>query len=74
MPREGNYGPISQTDTGDYASVCETCGKEFRTDSPRQIYCSPGCKRRRQNRRYYRTHRRNVITRVLRNRGSHADN
>ena len=68
MPREGNYGPISQTDTGDYASACKACGKEFRTDSPRQIYCSPPCKRREQNLRYYEQHRESIISRVLRNR------
>jgi len=48
-----NYGPISTTDTGAFERTCVECGNRFRTDEPRQRYCSVKCKRSAQNRRAY---------------------
>jgi len=56
-----NYGPQSQAVVGDYNATCHACQKPFRTDHPRQLYCSTPCKRHAQNQRYYTAHRTAVI-------------
>jgi hypothetical protein len=58
MPRDGNYGPNPPVPAGAFERVCPRCGEEFRTDHPRQVYCSPACKRSVQNARAYRKHKR----------------
>lgn len=62
-----NTGPAAPTPAGAFERTCEGCGEAFRTDSPRQRYCSPRCKRRAQNARHYRRHRGKITERNLRN-------
>jgi hypothetical protein len=62
-----NTGPAAPTPAGAFKRTCEGCGETFRTDSARQKYCSPACKRREQNKRHYRTHREKIIKRNLQN-------
>jgi hypothetical protein len=63
MPRDGNYGPESQTPTGDYQLTCQNCHQPFRTDDERQLYCSPRCKRSAQNKRHYLAHKNRIENR-----------
>lgn len=48
-----NYGPVGTDPKGKFDRRCQNCGKKFRTNSPRQRYCSNTCKRSAQNRRYH---------------------
>lgn len=48
-----NEGPLATNPTGAFERVCAGCGTTFRTDLPRQRYCSNACKRAAQNRRAY---------------------
>jgi hypothetical protein len=56
MPRAGNIGPAGTVPAGEFEKVCPGCDGAFRTDSPRQVYCSPKCKRKCQNARHYQRH------------------
>lgn len=38
---------------GAFLRSCPNCGREFRTDNPRMMYCSTGCKKSVQYRRHY---------------------
>lgn len=60
-----NYGPESAE--GRIERICVQCGATFRTNWPRQKYCSNACKRRAQNARHYQQHRKKIIARVLKN-------
>ena len=62
-----NTGPAAPTPAGAFKRTCEGCGETFRTDSVRQRYCSPACKRKAQNKRHYARHREKIIKRNLRN-------
>ena len=48
-----NTGPLDTNSTGAFERECAGCGTAFRTNYPRQRYCSNRCKRRAQNRRAY---------------------
>lgn len=41
---------------GTFSRECPECGIVFRTDNERIVYCSPECKKKAQNRRYYERH------------------
>lgn len=58
-----NYGPQPPIPAGRFERRCRNCGRIFRTDHPRQQYCSVRCKRSAQNRRYYRRHRTRILSR-----------
>jgi hypothetical protein len=62
-----NTGPAAPTPAGAFERTCEGCGETFRTDWPRQRYCSPACKRNVQNARHYAKHRETIIKRNLHN-------
>jgi len=62
-----NYGPGAPEPEGRFERTCKACKVTFRTDKPRQRYCSNRCKRQAQNKRHYCKHRQEIVRRVRRN-------
>jgi len=54
-----NYGPES-SEEGRFERKCVACGAAFRTNYPRQKYCSNACKRRAQNARHFERHQEQI--------------
>ena len=53
---------------GRFTRTCPACNDPFRTDNARAVYCSYECRRRTQNQRHYKRHRKDIIMAVIKRR------
>jgi hypothetical protein len=46
MSHDSDYETAGTVPVGVHHRICPTCNRRFKTDHPRQVHCSPACKRK----------------------------